>query len=81
MRVQLAALLGIWQAGAIYVPLPGNLPAARRAHIARDAELTVHLHQDAAAAASPRDIVLTDELFDDTDADAFPAIAVDPDSP
>ncbi|WP_175696068.1 non-ribosomal peptide synthetase [Burkholderia ambifaria] len=79
--VLLAALLGIWQAGAIYVPLPGNLPAARRAHIARDAELTVHLHQDAAAAASPRDLVLTDDLFDDADADAFPAVAVDPDSP
>ncbi|MXN79877.1 amino acid adenylation domain-containing protein [Burkholderia sp. 4701] len=77
----LAALLGIWKAGATYVPLPANLPAARRAHIAHDAGLAVCLHQDAPAAAAPRDLVLTDDLFDEADAGAFPAVAVDPDSP
>ncbi len=77
----LAALLGIWKAGAIYVPLPANLPAARHAHIAHDAGLAVCLHRDASAVRSPRDLVLTDDLFDAAAGDAFPAVAVDPDSP
>ncbi|MCW0111333.1 AMP-binding protein, partial [Burkholderia pseudomallei] len=43
----LAALLGIWKIGAAYVPLPTDLPPARRAHIADDAGLAACLHRTA----------------------------------
>jgi amino acid adenylation domain-containing protein/thioester reductase-like protein len=38
-----AAVLGIWMAGAVYVPLPRELPAGRLAFMARDAKARILL--------------------------------------
>lgn len=75
----LAALLGIWKIGAAYVPLPTDLPPARRAHIADDAGLAACLHRTAPAEPTSHDIVLTDETFAAPDAEALADIDADPD--
>ncbi|VBU71155.1 non-ribosomal peptide synthetase [Burkholderia pseudomallei] len=76
----LAALVGIWKLGAVYVPLPTDLPGARRAHIADDAQLAACLHRAEPADPTPRDLVLADDIFDASDAEALADFAVDPDS-
>lgn len=43
----LAGILGIWRAGAAYVPLDPNFPADRLAYIAEDAQLAALLTQHA----------------------------------
>ena len=40
----IAALLGVWYAGAAFAPLPPNLPAARRDFIVKDARITQFLN-------------------------------------
>src|SRR5690606_2744025 len=40
----IAALLGVWYAGAAFAPLPPSLPAARRDFIINDAKITPFLN-------------------------------------
>lgn len=42
----IAALLGVWYAGAAFAPLPPSLPAARQDYIIRDAGITRFLSAD-----------------------------------
>ncbi|MET5019986.1 AMP-binding protein, partial [Burkholderia pseudomallei] len=77
---RLAALVGIWKHGAGNVPPPTDLPGARRAHIADDAQRAACLHRAEPADPTPRDLVLADDIVDASDAEALADFAVDPDS-
>ncbi|MET5011998.1 AMP-binding protein, partial [Burkholderia pseudomallei] len=56
----LAALVGIWKLGAVDVPLPTDLPGARRAPIADDAQLAACLRRAEPADPTPRERVVAD---------------------
>ena len=72
----LAAMLGIWQAGEVYVPLESSLPDATLEQIINDAGISLVL-TDAASRNRPflRGVqtITVDELFPEDD--CFPALA------
>lgn len=59
----IAALLGVWYAGAAFAPLPPSLPAARREYIIRDAQITRFLDAEALAKISADGAVLPPAPF------------------
>ncbi|MGW7052794.1 amino acid adenylation domain-containing protein [Streptomyces sp. NPDC054887] len=73
-RELLAALLGVWKAGAAYVPLDAGHPAERVAWMIADSGvrtvLTVSASAAALAGAVPEDVVLLDAPTTADDADA-----------
>ncbi|WP_329791964.1 amino acid adenylation domain-containing protein [Lentzea sp. DG1S-22] len=73
----IAALLGVLKAGAAYLPLDPNYPAARLSAVITNAEPALIVTDEATAAALPRvgeaQLVLLDELGDDDTDDTAPA--------
>ncbi|NIF74982.1 AMP-binding protein, partial [Burkholderia sp. Ap-962] len=76
----LAALLGIWRVGATYVPLPLDLPPARRASIVADAGLAALCRDGEADAGDPPTLVLSDAVFAAPELAPFQAAAGSPDA-
>ncbi|MEE1929015.1 non-ribosomal peptide synthetase [Streptomyces sp. TRM 70351] len=76
------ALLGIWRAGAAYVPLDPAYPAERLAYMTERARITVLLDSDGSGGAQPRAGVrrLTPAEWDPADgsADAAPEVRSTP---
>ena len=69
-----AALLGIWRAGAVFVPLDADQPEARRDFICRDSGMTCVLTDGSLvgrlAASGPAQLLLGEELSAGRDAGA-----------
>ncbi|ACR28828.1 non-ribosomal peptide synthetase [Burkholderia glumae] len=78
--VLLAALLGIWRAGATYVPLPLDLPPARRAGIVADAGLAALCREGEPAEGDPPALALSEAVFAAPELAPFEAAADDPDA-